>query len=356
LTRRELREQERRAAAAEAAEALMQGEVVPIEESPATTPAVMPALIIESTPAVVPTIEQPSTSVPAQPVPMATVPVDSILGDVPSPFVTGPVLIQPQDRRPIVVTKGRGRTSPRPVHKRKHAMSKVVSGLAMVAVLGLTALAVFPSSAFTPAEAADLAANVTVPGATTKVSAGSAQALTSAVAPAAIATRDKYYAISPYALAAERWSATDKTFTNNPNGAIQWPLAVGTPISDGYGLRVSPCAGCSTDHKGVDFTPGPGFPIQSIADGVVRQVIESNSGYGVHVIIDHPQLGISSLYAHMQHGSTPLVVGQVIKVGEFIGLTGSTGEATGPHLHFEIRINEVPVNPFTWLKANATPL
>ena len=108
----------------------------------------------------------------------------------------------------------------------------------------------------------------------------------------------------------------------------------------------------------MDFTPGTGTPIYAIADGVV----EEHSGdsdfesFGNHVIIQHaiPGQNVESLYAHMITGSSTLQPGDHIKVGDFIGLVGETGSAVGAHLHFEIHIDKVPVDPFAWLQANAT--
>ena len=106
---------------------------------------------------------------------------------------------------------------------------------------------------------------------------------------------------------------------------------------------------------GVDFTPGNGTPIFVIADGTVIEARDDYYGFGNHVIIEHQINGhtITTLYAHMQHGSSTLVVGQAVKVGDLIGLVGQTGTATGPHLHLEITVDGVKVDPFAWLKANA---
>lgn len=148
-------------------------------------------------------------------------------------------------------------------------------------------------------------------------------------------------------------------YENNPNGAIQWPFPIAVPISDGYGYRIDNCGGhCSAWHKGVDFTPGAGKTIQAIADGVVSKVVPSYSGLGNHVVVDHQindQL-VQSVYAHMRDDSMKVVVGEKVKVGDPIGLVGSTGNSTGSHLHLEIHIGGEPIDPFEWLETNATPV
>ena len=108
--------------------------------------------------------------------------------------------------------------------------------------------------------------------------------------------------------------------------------------------------------RGVDFVPGGGTPIYAIADGTVKHAGEDqSSGYGNHVIITHTINGqsIESITAHMVSGSSPIVTGQRVKVGDFLGLVGDTGISYGAHLHFEIHVEGVPVDPFAWLQANA---
>lgn len=168
-------------------------------------------------------------------------------------------------------------------------------------------------------------------------------------------SRDGYTATSFREQIFLRYGNRSFLYTNNPNGTIQWPFPIAVPITDAFGYRVSPCGGCSTWHKGVDFTPGAGAAIQSIADGVVSAVIPSHFGLGNHVIIDHHINGqlVQSVYAHMMDGSIRMVVGQQVKVGDEVGQVGTTGESTGPHLHFEIHIGGQPIDPFEWLKANA---
>ena len=140
----------------------------------------------------------------------------------------------------------------------------------------------------------------------------------------------------------------------DPNGPIRWPFPYPVPISSGFGERSAPCRGCSSMHMGVDFTPGVGTPIYAVADGVVSAHLEDQWGFGNHVIITHQIDGqtVTSTYAHMQAGSSALVAGEAIEVGDFIGTVGMTGTATGNHLHLEIAIEGVQVDPFAWLQAH----
>lgn len=137
-------------------------------------------------------------------------------------------------------------------------------------------------------------------------------------------------------------------------GAIRWPFPYPVPITDGFGDRPSGTSGTS-HHNGVDFVPGGGTPIYAVADGIVTTHSDDAYGYGNHVIISHDVNGMQfdSLYAHMLTGSSPLVAGDAVTVGDFIGLVGDTGDSYGAHLHFEIRIGKIPVDPFAWLTANA---
>lgn len=145
---------------------------------------------------------------------------------------------------------------------------------------------------------------------------------------------------------------------NVGSGPIRWPFPYAVPISSGFGDRAAPCRGCSTAHSGIDFTPGYGAAIFAVADGTVVDVSGGGSSWGTYVVIQHQIDGqtVFSGYAHMVSGSTPLAVGDEIKVGDFVGLVGATGQATGAHLHFTIAIGERMhyVDPFTYLKTYAS--
>ena len=152
--------------------------------------------------------------------------------------------------------------------------------------------------------------------------------------------------------ASSRMGSLAIPFAGSADSAVRWPF-LASPISSGFGSRSAPCRGCSSNHLGLDFTPGSGTPISAVADGVVR-VSRSNSGSGVHVIIDHQINGqqVSTLYAHMQAGSVSVVDGQMVTVGTQVGKVGNTGMSTGAHLHLETWLDDVPVDPFAWLTAN----
>jgi murein DD-endopeptidase MepM/ murein hydrolase activator NlpD len=136
-------------------------------------------------------------------------------------------------------------------------------------------------------------------------------------------------------------------------GGVRWPVN-GLKVSDGFGPRVSPCAGCSSNHMGTDFTPGSGSPVYAIASGTVS-VVAASGGYGTHVYIDHKIGGqsVRSLYAHLQAGSAAVSVGQQVSAGTHLGAVGMTGSATGPHLHHEILVNGQNVDPYAWLSTHA---
>lgn len=118
--------------------------------------------------------------------------------------------------------------------------------------------------------------------------------------------------------------------------------------SSNYGYRIDPFTGRHAFHEGVDFTVGAGTPVQAAAGGVVIYSQFHTSGYGNLIEVDHGN-GMVSRYAHL---SRALVrEGDIVLKGQKIGLVGSTGRSTGPHLHFEIRIGGAPQNPANYLQA-----
>lgn len=137
--------------------------------------------------------------------------------------------------------------------------------------------------------------------------------------------------------------------------AIRWPLPQPIEVSSNYGYRNAPCASCSSSHQGLDMTPGEGSPIGAVADGVVR-FSGYSAGFGQYVILDHIIDGgrISTLYAHMQYGSSPMRTGQSAEAGDLVGLVGNTGRSTGAHLHLEVLIGGFRgIDPWAWLTSRA---
>jgi murein DD-endopeptidase MepM/ murein hydrolase activator NlpD len=129
-----------------------------------------------------------------------------------------------------------------------------------------------------------------------------------------------------------------------PNAQISQPFGPST-----LGLE-PPFGAYKHFHTGIDIVAPFGSPVYAADDGVVALVGSSTSGYGRYVVIAHSG-GLDTLYGHL---STALVkVGQVVNQGQAIGLEGSTGNSTGPHVHFELRINNPPINPSPYLPPGA---
>ncbi|AYG03860.1 M23 family metallopeptidase [Gryllotalpicola protaetiae] len=153
------------------------------------------------------------------------------------------------------------------------------------------------------------------------------------------------------------YSAATKPGTFIAGGSIRWPFPFKSPISYGFGPRVAPMEGASTFHKGVDFDPGAGVPIQIIAAGKVTQVVSNPSdSLGVHVVVDNGVIDghhIESWYCEMAPGSIKVSNGQVVSAGDIVGNVGISGISTGAHLHFELHVDGTAVDPLPWLTAHA---
>jgi murein DD-endopeptidase MepM/ murein hydrolase activator NlpD len=115
----------------------------------------------------------------------------------------------------------------------------------------------------------------------------------------------------------------------------------GAPITSPYGYRIHPIYGTARLHTGIDYGADEGTPIRAAADGVVVSA-GWYGGYGNATIIDHGG-GIATLYGHQS--SMSVSAGQKITQGQIIGRVGCTGDCTGPHVHFEVRLNGDPVDP-----------
>lgn len=139
-----------------------------------------------------------------------------------------------------------------------------------------------------------------------------------------------------------------------PDGAVKTKVSLATMwpttgyVSDEFGtletFRLQLHLGT---HTGIDIANAPGTPIYAFLDGTVIQVDDKGKGNcGIFVRVQHID-GISSLYCHMS--STAVFVGEAVKQGDLLGLMGTTGASIGPHLHFQINVNSLPVNPRTFI-------
>lgn len=131
------------------------------------------------------------------------------------------------------------------------------------------------------------------------------------------------------------------------NGGSMGLPVNGARLSSGYGSRIHPITGKRKTHTGVDLAAPQGTDIHAAEGGVVI-VAEWWSGYGNTVIIDHGD-NVWTLYGHIRNGGIKVEKGQQVKRGEKIAEVGSTGNSTGPHCHFEVRINGNPVDPMPYL-------
>ena len=118
-------------------------------------------------------------------------------------------------------------------------------------------------------------------------------------------------------------------------------------VSSNFGERIHPIDGTRHFHTGVDVRAAAGTPILAAAGGVVKRAGE-RGGYGNAVEVDHGN-GVSTLYAHARELSVQ--PGDTIEEGQALGFVGQTGKATGPHLHFEVRVEGKPVDPRRALNA-----
>ncbi len=126
-----------------------------------------------------------------------------------------------------------------------------------------------------------------------------------------------------------------------------WPVT--GPITSSFGERIDPFNGEGAFHSGVDISCPYGQPVLAAADGTVTYA-DTYTGYGRMVEIDHGN-GVRTRYGHLS--GFAVAEGQSVRRGEVIGYVGLSGRSTGPHLHYEVRIHDTPVNPHKYLRATA---
>lgn len=143
-------------------------------------------------------------------------------------------------------------------------------------------------------------------------------------------------------------SADGQTDYFDENGRSAARALLKTPISgarltSGFGMRRHPLLGYSKMHEGVDFGAASGTPIHSAGAGTI-DIAGRHGGYGNVVVIKH-NAKFKTMYAHMSRFAQGIRSGVHVNQGQVIGYVGSTGRSTGPHLHYEVRINDRPTNP-----------
>lgn len=122
-------------------------------------------------------------------------------------------------------------------------------------------------------------------------------------------------------------------------------------MASGYGLRVDPIYGTVKMHEGMDFACDIGTPVYATGDGTVAAA-GWHSGYGNRIEINHG-FGYTTRYAHLS--KIAVRAGQSVKRGDLIGYSGNTGKSTGPHVHYEVRLKDVPQNPVNYYFYDLTP-
>lgn len=161
---------------------------------------------------------------------------------------------------------------------------------------------------------------------------------------------DAFYALRSSALDGHVRRALEPSFGNalewgtSADAPSLWPVQ--GPVTSSFGEREDPFNGEGAFHKGIDIFAGIGQAVHAPADGTVLYAGPA-SGYGREIIIDHGR-GIHTIYGHLS--GFAVVAGQDVQRGDVIGYVGSAGRSTGPHLHYEVRIGDTPVNPHKYMR------
>nr|WP_296678406.1 M23 family metallopeptidase [Novosphingobium sp.] len=126
---------------------------------------------------------------------------------------------------------------------------------------------------------------------------------------------------------------------------------MGAALTSGYGMRIHPVLGGRRAHKGIDLAMPTGTPVYATADAVVSKA-ERFSSYGLYISLEHGG-DIQTRYGHLSR--IAVAAGQSVHKGDVIGYVGSTGRSTGPHLHYEVRVGGLSVNPVPYLQGEGQP-
>jgi murein DD-endopeptidase MepM/ murein hydrolase activator NlpD len=151
------------------------------------------------------------------------------------------------------------------------------------------------------------------------------------------------------------WVALDRAAgpVNNPaeRSVVSIPSRmplIGSVLTSSYGMRSHPVLGGMRKHSGIDLAAPTGTPVYATADGVVSRA-DWYSSYGLYISLEHGA-SLQTRYAHLSR--LAVATGDVVKKGDLIGYVGSTGRSTGPHLHYEVRVDGLAVNPIPYMMAD----
>jgi len=167
---------------------------------------------------------------------------------------------------------------------------------------------------------------------------------------------DQFYTLRAQALSGRVSRALEGGLTTSTSSAslTDWTQIADAPslwpvegsVTSSFGERSDPFNGEGAFHAGLDISAPKGTVVRATGDGLVDSAAQV-SGYGREVIIDHGH-GVHTVYGHLS--GMIVLAGQHVVRGQIIGYVGQTGRSTGPHLHYEVRINNVPVNPHKYLR------
>jgi murein DD-endopeptidase MepM/ murein hydrolase activator NlpD len=163
---------------------------------------------------------------------------------------------------------------------------------------------------------------------------------------------DQFYALRAQALSGRVSRALESGLTSDYSG--DWTQLADAPqmwpvegrVGSGFGQREDPFNGEGAFHSGIDIEAAFGTPVRATADGEVSGAA-MGAGYGRAVVLNHGH-DVMTLYGHLS--AIAVLPGQHVTLGQVIGYVGQTGRATGPHLHYEVRVHNVPVNPHKYLR------
>jgi murein DD-endopeptidase MepM/ murein hydrolase activator NlpD len=149
------------------------------------------------------------------------------------------------------------------------------------------------------------------------------------------------------------WTSLDQAGSDTPaersivSIPSRMPLA-GSVLTSNFGMRTHPVLGGTRRHNGIDLAATSGTPVYATADGVVSRA-DWYSSYGLYISLEHGA-SLQTRYAHLSR--LAVAAGDTVKKGDVIGYVGSTGRSTGPHLHYEVRVDGLAVNPIPYMMAD----